>query len=135
MTGGLLFLLLIVIIAAFVGVVIYSLKNAKKLEKVSWFEKQWKKESTKTTASSLISIVVDAVPLITISSTALPFSSIISDEWFLARRFTVSSTSSLSQEAIISFSICAFSKIGKAILKHLDLIVGKTFSMFVVERR
>lgn len=61
MTGGLLFLLLIVIIALLVGIIIYSLKRAKKLATISWFEKQWKKEATKTTASSLISIIVGMI--------------------------------------------------------------------------
>ena len=58
MTGGLLFLIIILIIAASVVAIIYANKKAKRLQTVSWFEKQWKKDSVKATTSSFISVFV-----------------------------------------------------------------------------
>lgn len=57
MAGWLWFLLQFVIIAGFVTYLIISSKKAMKENRTTWFMKTWKKDSVKSVASSLMSIV------------------------------------------------------------------------------
>lgn len=56
MKGWLLFLLIFLIIGISIAFIIYANKKAKKLQQISWFEKQWKKDSIKTVSSALLSV-------------------------------------------------------------------------------
>ena len=86
MSGWLWFLIQFILIICFIVYLIFATKKAKKVNKTTWFMKLWAKDSTKSVASSLISIVCGLVigcvilvilALIKVKGASLSFSSAV----------------------------------------------------------
>ena len=86
MSGWLWFLIQFILIVSFILYLIFATKKAKKANKTTWFMKLWSKDSTKSVASSLISIVCGLVigcvilvilALIKVKGASLSFSSAV----------------------------------------------------------
>ena len=86
MSGWLWFLIQFIVITGFIVYLFIAAKKAKKLNKMTWFMKLWKKDSVKSIASSLLSIILGlligcviliVLAIVKVKGTTLSFSSYI----------------------------------------------------------
>lgn len=86
MSGWLWFLIQFIVITGFIVYLFIATKKAKKLDKITWFMKLWKKDSVKSIASSLLSIILGlligcviliVLAIVKVKGTTLSFSSAI----------------------------------------------------------
>jgi simple sugar transport system permease protein len=85
-SGWLWFLIQFIVITGFIVYLFIATKKAKKLDKITWFMKLWKKDSVKSIASSLLSIILGlligcviliVLAIVKVKGTTLSFSSAI----------------------------------------------------------